>query len=76
MPAHSNNATVVAAPAATSTATTATTPQTREELLGAAFDEAVAPGADGSLPDNKTAYMLFLRNAEQRGCRLPQGAFE
>lgn len=45
------------------------------ELLSEAFDAAVAPNADGALPDKKTAYMLFLRNAEQRGVLLPQGAF-
>ena len=40
-----------------------------------AFDAAVEPFEDGSTPDRKTAYMLFLRNAEDAGVRLPQGAF-
>jgi hypothetical protein len=40
-----------------------------------AFDEAVAPDADGQHPDKKTAYMLFLRNAERNGVVLPRGAF-
>ena len=45
------------------------------KLISAAFDDAVASNADGTFPDKKTAYMLFLRNAEQRGVLLPQGAF-
>ena len=49
---------------------------TPADLISAAFDEAVAPNTDGTPPpDKKTAYMLFLRNAEQRGVLLPQDAF-
>lgn len=35
----------------------------------------MAPLEDGSLPDKKTAYMLFLRAAEARGMDLPGAAF-
>jgi len=52
--------------------------QTKLQLATAisnAFDEATSPFEDGSLPDKKTAYMLFLRNAERDGVVLPRGAF-
>jgi hypothetical protein len=40
-----------------------------------AFDEATAPFEDGSVPDKKTAWIIFLRNAEREGVNLPKGAF-
>ena len=49
-----------------------------EELrkrLEDAFDEAIEPLSDGTLPDQRKAYMLFLRAAEKRNVELPKGAF-
>jgi len=40
-----------------------------------AFDDAVKPFDDGTVPDKKTAWILFLRNAEREGVSLPKGAF-
>jgi len=40
-----------------------------------AFDDAVKPFEDGTVPDKKTAWILFLRNAEREGVSLPKGAF-
>jgi len=40
-----------------------------------AFDEATAPFEDGTVPDKKTAWILFLRNSEREGVSLPKGAF-
>ena len=37
--------------------------------------EAIAPFEDGTLPDQRQAYMLFLRACERNGVDLPQGAF-
>jgi hypothetical protein len=50
----------------------------RRELrsrLSAAFAEAIAPNAAGEHPDKRTAYMLFLREAEKLGVDMPKGAF-
>lgn len=40
-----------------------------------AFAEAIAPNEEGELPDKRTAYMLLLRAAENRGINVPAGAF-
>lgn len=40
-----------------------------------AFTEAVAAFDDGTRPDHKTAYMLFLRAAESRGVEMPKASF-
>ena len=45
------------------------------ELLGEAMDEAIEPLSDGSLPDQRVAYMLLLRAAEKRAIVLPDGSF-
>jgi hypothetical protein len=45
------------------------------QLLGEAFDEAIEPLSDGSLPDQRVAYMLLLRAAERRSIVLPDGSF-
>lgn len=44
-------------------------------LLEEAFIEAIQPFEDGTLPDQKQAYMLFLRACEKRNVSLPKGAF-
>ena len=44
-------------------------------FLSQAFEEALQPFPDGSLPDKKTAWILFLRNSERNGVILPRGAF-
>ena len=43
--------------------------------LSDAFDESISPFEDGSLPDQRQAYMLFLRAAEKREVQLPNAAF-
>jgi len=40
-----------------------------------AFDDAIHPFDDGTVPDKKTAWIFFLRNAEREGVNLPKGAF-
>jgi len=49
--------------------------ETIKKRLRTAFCEAVAPNANGELPDQRTAYMLFLRAAEAHKVGLPSGAF-
>lgn len=39
------------------------------------FTEAIAPFEDGTIPDQRQAYMLFLRACEKNQVVLPQGAF-
>jgi len=46
-----------------------------KEKLNDAFAEAIEPMADGEVPDQRTAYMLFLRAAEKNGVEMPKGAF-
>ncbi|GBG26888.1 Hypothetical Protein FCC1311_031102 [Hondaea fermentalgiana] len=43
--------------------------------LDEAYGEAIALNADGESPDKRTAYMLLLRAAENRGINVPAGAF-
>lgn len=50
-------------------------PQRFKEELGTAFDNACAPLQNGSMPDQRTAYMSFLREAESRKIKIPKGAF-
>jgi predicted unusual protein kinase regulating ubiquinone biosynthesis (AarF/ABC1/UbiB family) len=40
-----------------------------------AFEAAIQPFEDGSVPDKKTAWIFFLRNSEREGVNLPKGAF-
>jgi hypothetical protein len=67
--------------AATTTTTTAAPPQEAWRGMGLrgrlsdAFDESISPFEDGSLPDQRQAYMLFLRAAEKREVQLPNAAF-
>lgn len=46
-----------------------------ESRLEQSFNEAVAADSEGNMPDLKMRYMLFLRNCENNGVVLPQGAF-
>jgi len=43
--------------------------------LSIAFAEAIEPNAEGESPDKRTAYMFFLRAAENHGVNMPKGAF-
>mmetsp|Transcript_7168 Transcript_7168/g.11403 ORF Transcript_7168/g.11403 Transcript_7168/m.11403 type:complete len:899 (-) Transcript_7168:840-3536(-) len=46
-----------------------------KDHLNEAFEEAIAPNSEGIPPDQKTAYMLFLRASERHGIGMPNGAF-
>ena len=43
--------------------------------LERAFSEAIKPFDDGTIPDQRQAYFLFLRACERHGVSLPKGAF-
>ena len=40
-----------------------------------AFSEAIQAFEDGTFPDQRQAYFLFLRACERHGVALPKGAF-
>ena len=46
-----------------------------QDKIQEAFNLAVAPFEDGTIPDKKQAFFRFLRNSEQLGVMLPKGAF-
>jgi hypothetical protein len=46
-----------------------------QNKLKEAFADAIVPFADGTLPDARTAFMMFLRASEKRGVETPKGAF-
>uniref|UniRef100_A0A7S2SQR0 Uncharacterized protein n=1 Tax=Rhizochromulina marina TaxID=1034831 RepID=A0A7S2SQR0_9STRA len=46
-----------------------------EQRISDAFDDAIKPFSDGTHPDKKTAFILFLRNAEEKGVSLPKSFF-
>jgi len=55
-----------------------TAPETDVALRAAieqSYNEAIAPFEDGMVPDQRQAYMLFLRACEKNGVILPKGAF-
>jgi len=43
--------------------------------LELAFSDAIKPFDDGTVPDQRQAYFLFLRACERHGVNLPKGAF-
>jgi hypothetical protein len=46
-----------------------------EKRINDAFNKAVQPNADGTLPDTRTAWIFFLKNSEASGVSMPKGAF-
>lgn len=45
------------------------------DLIELSYSEAISPFEDGTVPDQRQAYMLFLRACERNGVSLPKGAF-
>ena len=46
-----------------------------KEKLNTSYVEAIQPFEDGTFPDQRQAYMLFLRACERNQIVLPKGAF-
>lgn len=49
--------------------------ETLKEQLAKSYSEAIQPYADGTYPDQREAFMLFLRAAENNKVVLPKGSF-
>lgn len=46
-----------------------------KQALEKSYEEAIAPFQDGTIPDHRQAYLLFLRASEKHGVELPKGVF-